>query len=94
MYKVNPREQLHIPGDDSYTSCHLQDDEESYQIVQEDELPSSFNVQISEALDSLVEDCDDVTIVKKRKRQPARKKKVKWRPWGIKRQLDPNFDGN
>ena len=93
VYKVNPRERLHIPGDDSYTECHVQD-EESYQIVQEDELPSSFNVQISETLDSLVGDCDDVTIVKKRKWEPIRKKKVKWRPWGTKRQLDPDFDDN
>jgi hypothetical protein len=50
-------------------------------------LPTSFNVEISVGLDSLVGDPNDVEeVVTKRKRPPARKqknkKKMKWRPWG------------
>jgi hypothetical protein len=99
VYKVNPHEQLPIPSDNScYHACNLEDDE-NYGIVQEDDLPTSFNVEISEGLDSLVIDPNDVeVVVMKRKRAPARKhkkkKKIKWRPWGTRRQLDPNFDDN
>jgi hypothetical protein len=62
-------------------------------------LLSSFNVEISEILDSLVGDPNDVEeVVKKWKRGPAQKKKLKnkmkWCPWGTRRQLDPNFDDN
>jgi hypothetical protein len=57
VYKVNPCETLPIPSDNCYHACNLEDD-----------LPSSFNVEISEGLDSLVEDPDDVeVVVKKRK---------------------------
>jgi hypothetical protein len=87
--KVNPHEPLPIPGDSCYHACNLED-EENYGIVQEDDLPSSFNVEISEGLDSLVGDPNDVEeVVMKRERAPARKKKMKekmkWRPWGIMR---------
>ena len=52
VYKVNPRERLHIHDDDCYRQCLLED-KENYGIIQEDELANSFNVDISEALDSL-----------------------------------------
>jgi hypothetical protein len=94
VYKVNPREPLPIPSDNWYCPCNLED-EENYGIVQEDDLPSSFNVEISEGLYSLVGDPNDVeVVVKKRKRAHARKKKMKWCPWGTRRQLDPNVDDN
>jgi hypothetical protein len=93
VYKVA----LPISSDSCYHACNLED-EENYGIVQEDNLMSSFNVEISEGLDSLVGDPNDVDdVVKKRKRAPAQKKieeKMKWRPWGTRRQLDPNFDDN
>jgi hypothetical protein len=58
-------------------------------------LLSSFNVDISEGLDSLVGDPNDIEeVLKKRKQAPAQKKKMKWHPWGTRRQLDPNFDDN
>jgi hypothetical protein len=81
-----------------YHACNLED-EENYGVVQEDDLLSSFNVEITEGLDPLVRDPNDVEeVVKKRKRAPARKtklkKKMKWCPWGTRRQLDPNFDDN
>jgi hypothetical protein len=42
----------------------------------EDDLPSSFNVEISEGLGSLVGDPNDVEkVLKKRKQAPAQKKK-------------------
>jgi hypothetical protein len=91
---VNPCELLPIPSDSCYHACNLED-EENYEIVQEDDLPSSFNVEISEGLGSLVGDPNDVEkVLKKRKQAPAQKKKMKWRPWGTRRQLDPNFDDN
>jgi hypothetical protein len=43
VYKVNPHEQLPIPSDTCYHACNLED-EENYGIVQEDDLPTSFNV--------------------------------------------------
>jgi hypothetical protein len=62
-------------------------------------LLTSFNVEISEGLDFLVRDPNDIEeVVMKRKRVSAqkkkKKKKMKWRPWGTRRQLDPNFDDN
>jgi hypothetical protein len=75
VYKVNHREQLPIPSDSYYHACNLED-EENYGIVQEDDLLTSFNVEISEGLDSLVRDPNDVEeVVTKRKRVPARKQK-------------------
>jgi hypothetical protein len=67
VYKVDPREQLPIPSDSCYHACNLED-EENYGIAQEDDLLSSFNVEISEGLHSLVGDSNDVEeVVKKRK---------------------------
>jgi hypothetical protein len=78
VYKVNPRELLPIPSDSCYHSCNIED-EENYEIVQEDDLPTSFNVEISEGLDSLVRDPNDVEeeVVTKRKHASAPKKKKK-----------------
>jgi hypothetical protein len=94
VYKVNPREPLHTPGVNCYRACNLED-KGNYGIIQEDDLPSSFNVEISEGLDSQVGDPDDVeVVVKKRKQGSAQKKKMKWHHWGTRRQHDPNFDDN
>jgi hypothetical protein len=82
VYKVNPHESLPIPSDSCYHACNIED-EVNYGIVQEDDLPSTFNVEISEGLDSLVSDPNDVEeVVTKRKQVPAQKKKMKWHPWG------------
>jgi hypothetical protein len=69
VYKVNPCEPLHIPGDNCYRACNLED-KDNYRIIQEDDLLSSFNVDISETLDSRVRDHDDVVVVKKRNQDP------------------------
>jgi hypothetical protein len=67
VYKVNPREPLPIPSDSCYHACNLEDDE-NYGIVQEDDFLSSFNVEISEGLGSLVRDPNDVEEVVKKRR--------------------------
>jgi hypothetical protein len=64
---VNHREPLHIPRDNCYCACNLED-EENYEIIQEDDLPSSFNVEIDEELDSLVRDSYNVDIVVKKRK--------------------------
>jgi hypothetical protein len=63
VYKVNPCERLYTPTDVVY---HF-DDEQVDEIYQEEELPTSFVVEPSVALDSLVGDGDDVTVLQKRK---------------------------
>jgi hypothetical protein len=59
VYKVNPREWLYTPTDVVY---HF-DDEHVDEIYQEEELPTSFVVEPGAALDSLVRDGADVTIL-------------------------------
>jgi hypothetical protein len=61
-YKVNSHELLPIPSDSCYHACNLEN-EENYGIVQEDDLPTSFHVEISRGLDSLVGDHNDVEQV-------------------------------
>jgi hypothetical protein len=71
VYKVNPHEPLPIPSDSCYHTCNLED-EENYGIVEEEDFPSSFNVEISKGLDSLVGHPNDIEeVVKKRKPAPA-----------------------
>jgi hypothetical protein len=75
VYKVNHRVPLPTPSDSCYHAYNLED-EENYGIVQEDDLPTSFNIEISEGLDSLVGDPNDVEeVVTKRKQATARKQK-------------------
>jgi hypothetical protein len=73
VYKVNPREPLPIPSDSCYHACNLED-EENYEIVQENDLLTTFNVEVNKGLDSLVRDPNDVEeVVTKRKQVPAQK---------------------
>jgi hypothetical protein len=75
VYKVNPREPLPIPSDSCYHACNLED-EENYGIIQADDLPTSFNVEINEGVDSLIRDPNDVKeVVMKRKRAPLLRRK-------------------
>jgi hypothetical protein len=59
VYKVNPCELLYIPTDVAY---HF-DDEQVHEIYQEEELTTSFVVEPSVAVNSLVGDGDDVTVL-------------------------------
>jgi hypothetical protein len=72
VYKVNLLEPLPISSDSCYHAWNIEH-EENYGIVQEDDLPTSFNVEISEGLNSLVGDPNDVEeeVVMKRKQAPT-----------------------
>jgi hypothetical protein len=59
VYKVNPHEWLYTPIDVAY---HF-DDEQVDEIYQEEELPTSFVIEPGVALDSLVGDGADVTVL-------------------------------
>jgi hypothetical protein len=63
VYKVKPHERLSTPTDAAY---HF-DDEQVDEIYQEEELPTSFIIEPSATLNSLVEDGADVTILQKQK---------------------------
>jgi hypothetical protein len=52
----------------SYDAAYHFDDEQVDEILQEEELPTSFVVEPGVALDLLVGDGDDVIILEKRKR--------------------------
>jgi hypothetical protein len=55
-------------------------------------LPTSFVVEPGVALDSLVGDGDDVSVLQKWKRQPVKKKHTRWSTLERRRQLhiDPD----
>jgi hypothetical protein len=61
VYKVNSREQLYTPTDVAY---HF-DDEHVDEIYQQEELTTSFVIEPGAALDSLVVDGTDVTVLQK-----------------------------
>jgi hypothetical protein len=61
VYEVNPRKWLHTPTDVAY---HF-DDEHVDEIYQEEELSTSFVIELGIALDSLVGDGVDVTVLQK-----------------------------
>jgi hypothetical protein len=61
VYKVNPSERLHTSTNVAY---HF-DDEQVDEIYQEEELPTSFVIEPDAALDSLVGDGADVTVLQK-----------------------------
>jgi hypothetical protein len=63
VYKVNPHKWLYTPTDVAY---HF-DDEHVDEIYQKEELSTSFVVEPGVALDSLVGDGVDVTVLQKRK---------------------------
>jgi hypothetical protein len=75
VHKVNPREQLHTPGDAGYHDTPTLDDDVD-EVYQEEELPPSFIVDHGAGLDDLVGDADDIEmpIVVKRKWKPIKKK--------------------
>jgi hypothetical protein len=74
VHKVNPRERLHTLCTIGYQFKDGQADE----VYHEKELPTTFTVDEGVALNSLVEDCDDITVdegvAPKRKRNPRNKK--------------------
>jgi hypothetical protein len=71
----------------SYDVAYHFDDELVDEIYQEEELPTSFVVEPGTALDSLVGDGADVTVLRKWKRQPVKKKRTRWSNLEWRRQL-------
>jgi hypothetical protein len=75
VYKVNPREWLHTPGDAAYHDTLTLDDDVD-EVYQEEELPPSFAIDPGAGLDDLVGDADDMEmlVIVKQKRKPTKKK--------------------
>jgi hypothetical protein len=76
VYNVSPCERLYTLGKDEYQFEHLEQVDE---VFQEEDLLTSFHIDPSLALDSLVADINDLTLPERRRRQPVRRK-YKWRP--------------
>lgn len=74
MYKANHHEWLYAPGDASYSESQIELEVGATKILQDDELPSTFNIETEMLEASLIEDCNDVEVPPKRKRVPRKKK--------------------
>jgi hypothetical protein len=66
VYRVNPRERLHTPDDSGYHENQVSAGEVD-EIYQDDEFPCSFNIDQKMALNSLLDDANDVTVPEQRK---------------------------
>jgi hypothetical protein len=66
VYNVNPREHLCTPGEDEYQFEHLEQVDEVFQ----EDLPTSFHIDLTPALDSLLADINDLTFPERKRRQP------------------------
>jgi hypothetical protein len=76
LYRVNPREWLHVPDDSGYHENQVPAREVD-EVYQDDELPSSFNIDPDSALNSLLDAANDVTVLEQRKQTLRKKKKRK-----------------
>jgi hypothetical protein len=61
VYKVNPREWLHTPGDVGYHDTLTLDDDVD-EVYQEEELPPSFAVDPGSGLDDIVGDANGIEM--------------------------------
>jgi hypothetical protein len=75
VYRVNPRERLHIPDDFGYHENQVAAGEVD-EVYQDDELSCSFNIDPDSTLNSLLGDANYVIVPEQRK-QTLRKKKYK-----------------
>jgi hypothetical protein len=66
LYRVNPHERLHTPDDSGYHENQVAAGEVD-KVYQDDELPSSFNIDPDSTLNSLLGDANDVTVPEQRK---------------------------
>jgi hypothetical protein len=71
VYNVNPHERLYTPGEDEYQFGHLEQVDE---VFQEEDLPTSFHIDPTPALDSLVGDINNLTFPKRRRGQLVRRR--------------------
>jgi hypothetical protein len=77
VYKVNPYEWLHSPGNARYHDT-LTLDADVDEVYQEEEFPPSFVIDPGARLDDLVGDADDIEMpaIVKRKWKPTKKSLV------------------
>jgi hypothetical protein len=61
VYKVNPRERLHTPGDAGYYENQMEAGEAN-EVYQDDEPSCSFNIDPNSTLESLLGDANDVIV--------------------------------
>jgi hypothetical protein len=66
LYRVNPHERLQTPNDSGYHENQVAAGEVD-KVYQDDELPSSFNIDPDSTLNSLLGDANDVTVPEQRK---------------------------
>jgi hypothetical protein len=74
---VNPREWLHTPDDSGYHENQVPAGELD-EVYQDDELPCSFNIDPELALNSLLGDANDVTVLSKVNKVLQRKRNVRY----------------
>jgi hypothetical protein len=73
---VNPHERLHTPDDSDYHENQVPAGEVD-DVYQDDELLCSFNINPDLALNSLVGDANDITLLEQRKQTLRKTKKRK-----------------
>jgi hypothetical protein len=73
VYKVNLQEWLHTPTDADYHDSQM-GAREVDEVYQDDELPCSFNIDPNSALEYLLDDANDVTILEERIQEISKKK--------------------
>jgi hypothetical protein len=66
VYRLNPHEWLHTPDESGYHENQVPAGEVD-EVYQDDELPCSFNIDLDLALNSLLSDANDVTVLEQRK---------------------------
>jgi hypothetical protein len=76
VHRVNPREWLHTPDDSGYHENQVPVGEVD-EVYQDNELSCSFNINPDLALNSLVDDANDVTLPEQRKQTLRKTKKHK-----------------
>jgi hypothetical protein len=74
VYIVNPHERLHTPDNFGYHENQVPAGEVD-EVYQDDELPSSFHIDLDSALNSLLGDANDETVPEQRK-QSLRKEEM------------------
>ena len=84
VYKTNPRDRLSTLAPNEVDQVD--------EVFQEDELPSSFDIDPAPALDSLGGDLNDIILPQKRKREPKRRNDT--RSSSRRKQIDPDSDDN
>jgi hypothetical protein len=66
VYRVNPRAWLHTPDNSGYHKNQVTTGEAD-EVYQDDELSCLFNIDLDSALNSLLDDANDVTVPEERK---------------------------